>query len=364
MNYLWLVLFLLLPLSALCYCAWHLWQLLPLPALWRAVVISCALTAFALLFVAVGKSLDQLPMWLATCVYEVGCSTLIILLYLFMLFLLMDALVVLHVVPRDVLHHSWTGTLGIMAVMVAVFTYGNIHYRNKVRVPMTLSSGGKVARPYKLVMASDLHLGYHNRRAELAKWIDLINGEHPDALLIAGDIIDRSLRPLVEERMAEEWRRLECPVYACLGNHEYYSGKSGSENFYQQAGITLLRDSVAVIDNGLCIVGRDDRSNLHRLSLHQLMKGKAGNVYTILLDHQPYHLEQAERQKVDFQFSGHTHYGQVWPISWITDMIYECSFGLYQRGNTRYYVSSGLGIWGGKFRVGTRSEYVVVTLMP
>jgi len=28
----------------------------------------------------------------------------------------------------------------------------------------------------------------------------------------------------------------------------------------------------------------------------------------------------------------------------------------------RYYVSSGIGIWGGKFRIGTQSEYVVATI--
>ena len=51
-----------------------------------------------------------------------------------------------------------------------------------------------------------------------------------------------------------------------------------------------------------------------------------------------------------------------WHISWITDAIYECSWGTHQRGNTHYYTSSGLGIWGGKFRIGTQSEYVVTTL--
>ena len=30
--------------------------------------------------------------------------------------------------------------------------------------------------------------------------------------------------------------------------------------------------------------------------------------------------------------------------------------------NTRYYISSGMGIWGGKFRIGTQSEYVVLTI--
>ena len=123
----------------------------------------------------------------------------------------------------------------------------------------------------------------------------------------------------------------------------------------------MLQDSCATVGD-LCIIGRDDRTNRHRRSLGTLMKSADRTKFCIVLDHQPYHLEQSERQRVDFQFSGHTHRGQVWPISWITDRVYECSFGSHQRGNTYYYVSSGIGIWGGKFRIGTRSEYVVATV--
>ena len=130
---------------------------------------------------------------------------------------------------------------------------------------------------------------------------------------------------------------------------------------YHNAGIHLLQDSAVVVGD-LCIIGRDDRMNIHRDSLGVLMKKADREKFTILIDHQPYHLEQAERQGVDFQFSGHTHHGQVWPISWITEHVYECAFGPHQRGHTRYYVSSGMGIWGGKFRIGTRSEYVVATV--
>ena len=165
--------------------------------------------------------------------------------------------------------------------------------------------------------------------------------------------------------MAEEFRRLTAPVYACLGNHEFYSGEQGAQQFYHDAGIHLLRDSAVVVGD-LCIIGRDDRTNMHRESLGKIMEENSFHIpqstFLILLDHQPYHLEQAERHHIDFQFSGHTHHGQVWPISWITESIYECAFGSYQRGNTRYYISSGLGIWGGKFRIGTRSEYVVATI--
>ena len=49
-------------------------------------------------------------------------------------------------------------------------------------------------------------------------------------------------------------------------------------------------------------------------------------------------------------------------VEYITDAVYEDAFGPLQKGKTQYYVSSGLGIWGAKFRVGTRSEYVVDSL--
>lgn len=68
----------------------------------------------------------------------------------------------------------------------------------------------------------------------------MINAEQPDLILIAGDIIDNSVRPLMEENVAAEFHRLTAPVYACLGNHEYYSNQPKARRFYREAGITLL----------------------------------------------------------------------------------------------------------------------------
>jgi len=62
------------------------------------------------------------------------------------------------------------------------------------------------------------------------------------------------------------------------------------------------------------------------------------------------------------QISGHTHDGQLWPVSWITKWMYEKSHGYLKKGNTHYFITSGIGIWGGKFRIGTRSEYVVMVI--
>lgn len=360
----WMILFLVLPLAGLAYVGWHVYTLLPLPAVWRWVIVALGVASFLLIFMNFARTTDRLPLWLARCVYNVGNSSIFVLLYLFMLFIVLDVLRLVRIVPSAWLHNNWWTAAGVLVLIGGIFVYGNLHYMHKVRQPLTLHTDKPLTKPVKLVMASDLHLGYHNPRHELARWVDLMNEEHADAILIAGDIIDGSIRPLTEEQMAQEFRRLNAPVYACLGNHEYYSGEPEAQRFYQEAGIHLLQDAATAVGD-LCVIGRDDRTNRHRKALGKIMAETSDSLkqkYMILLDHQPYHLEQAERQGIDFQFSGHTHHGQVWPISWITDMVYECAFGAHQRGRTHYYVSSGLGIWGGKYRIGTRSEYIVATV--
>ena len=377
----WMLLFMLLPVVAMSYIGWHVWCLLPIGWGWKLLAVALMVASFVLLFANFWRVTDRLPLWLGSVVYDVGTSSLFILLYLFMLFLLLDLGRLVHLVPRTLLYNNGWMAGGIALFVFGLFLYGNLHYREKYRQELTLTSA-KVTKPQRIVMMSDLHIGYHNRRSELHRWVDIINSEQPDVILIAGDIIDGSMRPIMEEQMAEEFRRLKAPIYACLGNHEYFSGEPAAEQFYHDAGIHLLRDSMIVVGD-LCIIGRDDRMNPHRKNLAALLHQNPSpstlhsspstespstlhpspsTRFTILLDHQPYHLEQAERAGIDFQFSGHTHHGQVWPISWITDHVYECSFGEYQRGRTRYYISSGLGIWGGKFRIGTRSEYVVLTV--
>lgn len=357
-----MLIFMLLPLLGNVYVLWHVWRILPLPSWAKVVVVTLMVFAFLLLFVGFSRHV-HLSMPLATVVYEIGTSWLIILLYLFMAFLLLDIGRWVHLVPATFLKNSWSGTLAVTAFMFIIFLYGNIHYHQKVRQPLMLTTGKMLSRKMKVVMLSDLHLGYHNRRSEFAKWVDKINEEKADLILVAGDIIDKNIQPLEEQEMHQEFLRLNAPVVACLGNHEYYGGESNALLFYKKADITLLRDSVTTVGD-LCIIGRDDRSNPKRKTLSELMKGVDRTKYLVVLDHQPIQLEEAEQNGIDFQLSGHTHHGQVWPISWITESIYECAFGEWQRGSTRYYVTSGIGIWGGKFRIGTRSEYVVAEITP
>ena len=349
----------LILVGLLVYVGWHIWAIVPVPLWTKWVLVGLGVLCFALEFVGFTPLMNRLPLDIASAIYNIGNKTLIIFFYLMMTFLLLDLGRLLHIVPRTMLHDNLPTSIGIAVLMSALFVCAGIHYRHKQRVAIDLDSNGRIGQPLTLVMASDLHIGYHNRRSDLARWVDLINAEKPDLVLIAGDIIDYSFRPVIEEDMAAEFRRIKAPVYACLGNHEYIAGEPDAEKFYSNAGINLLIDT-AVTLNDITIIGRDDRSNRNRKKLDDFNINDSN--YTILLDHQPYHLEEAEQCGIDFQLSGHTHRGQVWPLSWITDMLYECSWGSHQRGTTSYYVSSGLGIWGAKYRIGTQSEYVVAKI--
>lgn len=361
----------LLYLAGNFYVFYRIWQAMPPSLIGRIILISVGTISILSLFLtfAIG---DSLPMGLSSFLYKIGTSWIFILLYFVIVLLVKDLIGLanrfLHFMPSDALSRyttdNWVG-LGFMVGFIALFMIcGYLKYTWKVRVeqPIAIEKSVGANDSLTIVAISDLHLGYGIGRGELNEWIKLINKEKPDIVLIAGDIIDNSVRPLNERNIASYFKEIEAPVYMCLGNHEYISGIDSSLKFIEKTGIHLLRDSYAEIDSTCYIVGRDDRSNPRRKALAELVVDLDKSKPIILLDHQPYDLDEAEACGIDFQFSGHTHQGQVWPISDITKLIYEKDHGYLTRGKTHIFVSSGIGIWGGKFRIGTQSEYVVVKM--
>lgn len=341
------------------YVSWHVWRVLPFSTPVKLVIILLMLAALACMVLQFNSDSVSLPA--ATAIYEIGNSWLVIMFYLLMTFLVLDIGRILHLVPTGWLKDNATTSMVIAGAMLATFIAGNIHYHNKARQELHITTDKQLDKPLKIVMMSDVHAGFHNRRAEVGRWVDMVNAESPDLVLIAGDLIDGNVRPVVEYGTVEELKRLKAPTIACLGNHEYITGIDKSIALIEQAGIRLLRDQAITIA-GVTVIGRDDRSNYLRKSVKSLMQDVDKSRYTILLDHQPYNLENAEQNGIDLQLSGHTHRGQVWPLNWVTHAMYECDYGSWRRGKTDYYVSSGIGLWGGKFRIGTSSEYVVIHL--
>ncbi|MDR1757178.1 MAG: metallophosphoesterase [Culturomica sp.] len=362
---------LLLYLCGNVYVFVRLWQAFP----WRGPVAKAIFSGAAFLlastFLAAFRLRGILPEWLMGGLYGTGSNWLIIFLYLLMLLLLRDLVVLAdrffrflppavgQVAVKPFLTYAAVGVTAVLLIC------GNIHYFRKERVELNITTE-KPLPPggLKIVFLSDLHLGYATGNREIEHWVELANREQPDLILIAGDIVDNNTRPLTAHRMDRTLRQLHAPegVYACPGNHEHIGGKRNSEQFIRSAGICLLVDSVATPGAFLNIVGRNDRSARRRKNLEELTDSLDTEKFTVLLDHQPYDLAETARYPVDLQLSGHTHRGQIWPFTRVTDRLFEVSHGYARKGNTDFYITSGIGIWGGKFRIGSRSEYVVINL--
>jgi uncharacterized protein len=83
----------------------------------------------------------------------------------------------------------------------------------------------------------------------------------------------------------------------------------------------------------------------------------------VLLKHLPL-LDPDAAGLFDLQLSGHTHYGQIWPFTWLVERRFPFIAGLYPAGPGSWlYVSVGTGTWGPPMRVGSRPEITVVNLV-
>ncbi|MDO5665038.1 MAG: metallophosphoesterase [Bacteroidia bacterium] len=361
---------LVLYLAANIYTAVRIYQLIPANLWIRVIAISIFVLGVVslIVFFRFGESMS---VGAAGFLYQFGTLWMIALLYIFILVLFADLFKIInhfsHFIDKETVRgifhqNTLTSVLGLGIVALILF-FGNLQYHNKKRSYLTIKTD-KIERPIRIVGISDLHLGYTISKKELFKWVEMINAEKADLVIIGGDLIDNQLRPVLTHSLDKELQKLNAPlgIYACTGNHEYISGIKNSIDFYNRSGITLLRDSTIQID-GLAIIGREDDSYKNRKTLSELTKNIDKQLFSILLNHQPYNLDETAREGIDFQFSGHTHRGQIFPISFITDKLFELSHGYLQKENSHFYVSSGLGIWGGKFRIGTRSEYLVLDLV-
>lgn len=346
------------------YIFYRIWNMLPPNTIIRIllVIVAVILIVSPFISILVGASL---PATITSVLYKIGTSWFFISIYVLILFLLLDLLRVTHLFPMEKILYGNPVAFGVIVLLMAgIFTFGYFNYLNKRRVELSLATEKQMTTPLKIVAVSDLHLGYGIGKDELIKWVTLINDENPDIVLVAGDLIDNNVKPLYDRNMIPELKKIKSKygMYVIPGNHEYIGDISKASKFLIEAGFTLLRDSACLVNDEVYILGRDDRSNPKRKSLAELTEGLDNTKPIILLDHQPYNLEEAEAAGIDLQLSGHTHRGQIWPISWVTDAMYEKSHGYLKKGNSHIYVSSGLGLWGGKFRIGTQSEYVVIEL--
>lgn len=255
-----------------------------------------------------------------------------------------------------------------LTLFILIFAFGSFNAWSPVTriYNLEMNKKGSHLSQLRIVMASDMHFGDISGSSHLQRMVKTINDLNPDIILFPGDIIDDEPGPFIRKKMGPIMKQLEAPlgVYGVLGNHEYYGGKVQEiVEELERSGVRILLDEAIVIDESFVLVGRKDRTDKSRRALDSLLTDlDASNLPLFLMDHQPFHLEQAVNYGFDLMLSGHTHRGQMAPNHLITRRMYELDWGYKQKDQLHIIVSSGYGFWGPPIRIGSRSEIVVINI--
>lgn len=307
---------------------------------------------------------------------QLGSFYFTVMLYGFLFVLLIDILRLadrlLHIFPAFIRRQpARSGAWALAGVAAAVLLITVLGYLNALRprirtLEIAVPKPAGALKNLRIAMASDIHLGTIIRDSRLARIVSMINGLRPDIVLLPGDIVDESVPAEEEEKMTTTLASIRAPlgVYAVSGNHEYYGGIVKNAEYLRRGGVRVLEDEAVVVAEAFVLAGRLDptavRFGRARKSLAEILGPADKRRPIILLDHQPFRLEEAEANGVDLQLSGHTHAGQLFPLNLINKGVYEQNWGYWRRGATHYYISCGVGTWGPPVRTGSRPEIVLV----
>ena len=259
---------------------------------------------------------------------------------------------------------KWAGWLTLLMIVV-IMAYGSYNAYNPVvqTYEVKINQENEQKDTLNIVMAADMHFGLLSGKNHAARMVEEINKLQPDLVLFPGDIVDDSIHEYVRQGMVDIISNIESTygVYASLGNHDKGDIPELIE-ILEISNMNVLYDETIEIADSVTLVGRRDKTEKHRLSLSELLKNVDQSKPVILLDHQPYELEIADKQGVDLLVSGHTHRGQLAPFQFITRSIYENDWGYIQKGELHSVVTSGFGFWGPPIRTNSQSEIVQIQL--
>lgn len=261
--------------------------------------------------------------------------------------------------------------ISVISLTLVVSLYGIVHARNTRMSHIEVPISG-LQQDLRLMHFSDIHLGHFRGREYLDKLVEMAKKEEPDLVVITGDLFDGRIQLSMET--LEPLKKFSVPVYFVEGNHDKYTGVERIKEYLRQTGIIVLENEVKTFRD-LRIIGLNhmqadndtpsvppnptDISIKSVLSELDLSEKKP----TILLHHSPDGVNHAHAAGVDLYLAGHTHAGQLFPVTLVNDLLFKYNKGLHDYKGTRIFVSRGAGTFGPPMRVGTRSEITLVKLL-
>jgi predicted MPP superfamily phosphohydrolase len=248
--------------------------------------------------------------------------------------------------------------LSVLVVIGGVINLNTIQISNyRVSVPKKKSNLDNL----RVAFIADIHLLESTGLNYIEKVVNKLNSTQADIVLFGGDIVEGDSDKETSAETENAFSRIQSKYgsYGVVGNHEFY-GRQQYSSFFDKAGITMLYDTIVNIDDSFLLGGRYDQHNRQRKEIEEILNAVKPDLPLIFLDHRPTQLQEVSKTPVDAQFSGHTHNGQLFPFNYIIKQMYELSWGYRKIGNTHFFVTSGLRLWGPPVKTTGKSEIMVV----
>ncbi len=302
---------------------------------------------------------------LSTLMYGLSGLYMGCFIYLFLYIVLSDLLVLLGIGKK--------GALTLCLILAAATIIYGICNARKVRITVyDLFTDRKLRQDYRLVLLSDLHVGAIGYLRNLRTVSDIISYMKADLICIAGDLYnDSSAAVALNDETLNLLKSFPSRfgTFLSVGNHDAGNIFSEMIDFSRKAGIKVLIDEAAVINDDFVLAGRMDSSpvgntdRIKRISPAEFMDRIPHDRPLVVMDHNPANIREYGND-VMLLLSGHSHHGQIFPGNLITKMVYLLDYGFHHRDETTpdQIISSGCSTWGPPLRVGTDNEVVFINI--
>ena len=226
---------------------------------------------------------------------------------------------------------------------------------------------------FRIVHITDIHADPFTSRGWVEAVVRIANSLAPHVIAITGDLADGSVKRMAG--IVQPLADLAAPFgrYFVTGNHEYHVSAQGVENWIshlEHLGFHVLLNNHRLLTqgNGTVLLGgvTDYSAGYyfpgHASSPAAAIRGAAPADVRILMAHQPKSVFEAAEAGFDFQFSGHTHGGQLFPCQILMAITQPFVSGMHRFRDTLIYVNSGAGCLGPKSRLGSTAEIAAYVL--
>jgi uncharacterized protein len=234
-------------------------------------------------------------------------------------------------------------------------------------------------RNFKLVFISDIQADKYTNRYRLGRFIEKVNRQSPDLVLIAGDLITGS--PTYIDLAAEYTGKIKAKygVYTCIGDHDNWAYREDNARSIREITEALGRQGIKMINNSVENISYNGKNisitfvtntyveSINYEVLSELTEASGTPDLKIFLTHQPRLnlIQAAYNDNYDLYLAGHTHGGQItfiFPFINLSPTLLETSYvrGEFEAGDMMIYVTSGLGMSIIPIRFNSTPEITVI----